>query len=172
MFDHSQDVEEYTRVWQSILRNVLQYTDAQVQQWMSERGNELLANPSIVFHEEPWFWLCGETVHVCSVGQDAVNFRESENGIFHVFSGVFATKKLDDVDWEEVRLECKDAIQTEAQPTSKSFATKLEESIVDDPFFDELVQNWPNLGETVKQIIVELAKHEAGRAASTSVEEV
>ena len=109
MEDIYKDIEGYPRIWRIILENVMGCSKSQIDQWMTEHGDKLIADPAITLHEEPWFWLCSAIVNKFASTSKAVDFRRSENTVFFILANVFSQSE-EDVDWDVVRRECKAAI--------------------------------------------------------------
>lgn len=91
---------------------------------MNEQGKELLTDPGITLHEEPWYWLCPLIVNEFASTAKDIDFRRSENQVFFVLARSLTGSEEKEIDWETVRRECKAAIvrigaENEAPPTAQ-----------------------------------------------------
>ena len=106
--DRSADEIAYKEVWHAVLSNVLNYSDAQIHEWMMKVGTPLLADPSVVFHEEAWFWVCGQVVSEFGSNVEKLDFHKAES---NVFSALREACESENADWDETRRRCQIAVK-------------------------------------------------------------
>ncbi len=120
MNDLYQDIKRYPKIWRSIFVDVLNLPDSTWAKWMQDYGEELISDPGMTLHEEPWFWLCPAVVSTLADTSRKINFRLSENQVFAVLARVYSAPVNDAMDFNMIRSQCKKAIVYESPVLSKN----------------------------------------------------
>ena len=112
MSDLDSDQTAYRDLWVAVLEGVLLWPREKVDEWLGDVGMPLLTeHGTLVFHEEPWFWVCPEIAReFTTVDKYLSHEQEVQAAVWHVLSSdLRGCVELDGVDWELLRQRCRSA---------------------------------------------------------------